>query len=290
MIKDLDYRNLNYLIKEFPVSYSYSSTLRFSSLFSARSYKANLDILYMAPDYSELENDTVFKSISDLKKLPYAHREVENLNKEFGGKVYAGKQAIKNKFLETASGYDVLHLAMHTLINDSMPMYSKLVFTPESGLNENQVFLNTSEVYKMNLKASMVTLSACNTGAGILKKGEGIMSLARGFVFAGVPSVIMTLWEVQDENGLEIMQLFYKHLSEGYRKDKAMQLAKMEVLNSSNMVKSHPNYWSAYIITGDTGELNIGNKKNDLWLLLLFSIPILFMFIYYKRVIYKINY
>ena len=289
-VNELDYRNLNYLIRDFPISYSYSSTLRFSSLFANKSFKTKLDILFMAPEYDKNMLDSSQKSLVNLKKLPFALTEVEDLHSEFGGKVYSGVNADKSRFMETAPSYDVLHLAMHTLINDSMPMYSKLVFSPMAGSDENDIFLNTSEIYKMNLKASMVTLSACNTGSGILKRGEGIMSLARGFVFAGVPSVVMTLWEVQDETGLKIMQLYYKFLSDGYKKDKAMQMAKIEVLNSSNMIKSHPNYWSAYIITGDTAELNIGNKKSDLWLLLLFSIPILFMLLFYKKVMTSVKY
>jgi len=289
-VKELDYRNLNYLIRDFPISYSYSSTLRFSSLFTSRTFKSKLDILFMAPEYDNNKSDSSIKSLMNLKKLPFALTEVEDLYDEFGGKIYSGAEADKSRFMETAPSYDVLHLAMHTLINDSMPMYSKLVFSPMAGSNDNDIFLNTSEIYKMNLNASMVTLSACNTGRGVLQRGEGIMSLARGFVFAGVPSVVMTLWEVQDETGLKIMQLYYKFLSDGYKKDKAMQMAKIEVLNSSNMIKSHPNYWSAYIITGDTAELNIGNKKSDLWLLLLFSIPILFMLLFYKRVMSNVKY
>jgi len=289
-VNELDYRHLNYLIKEFPISYSYSSTLRFSSIFASHSFKTKLDILFMAPEYDITKVDSSNKSLLNLKKLPFALTEVKDLYSEFGGKVYSGSDANKSRFMKTAPSYDVLHLAMHTLINDSMPMYSKLVFSPTSGNIDNDVFLNTSEIYKMNLKASMVTLSACNTGRGVLQKGEGIMSLARGFVFAGVPSVVMTLWEVQDETGLKIMQLYYKYLSEGNKKDKAMQMAKIKVLNSSNMIKSHPNYWSAYIITGDTSELNIGNKKSDIWLLLLFSVPILFMLIFYKKVVANVKY
>lgn len=289
-VNELDYRNLDYLIRDFPISYSYSSTLRFSTLFTRRSFKTKLDMLFMAPEYDNTKSDSSIKSLMNLKKLPFALTEVEDLYDEFGGKIYSGAEADKSRFMETAPSYDVLHLAMHTLINDSMPMYSKLVFSPMAGSNDNDIFLNTSEIYKMNLNASMVTLSACNTGRGVLQRGEGIMSLARGFVFAGVPSVVMTLWEVQDETGLKIMQLYYKFLSDGYKKDKAMQMAKIEVLNGSNMIKSHPNYWSAYIITGDTAELNIGNKKSDLWLLLLFSIPILFMLLFYKRVMSNVKY
>lgn len=283
-IKELDYRSLNYLINEFPISYSYSSTLRFSSYFNNPVYKTNLNILYMSPEYN---NDISYSSINSglkLKELPFAQREVTELQTEFGGKILRGKEALKSTFIKSSSNYDILHLAMHMLINDSLPMYSKLVFSAEGSDIENS-FLNTSEIYELNLKASMVTLSACNTGTGVLKKGEGIMSLARGFVFAGVPSVVMTLWEVQDESGLQIMKAFYNYLAQGLPKDEAMQLAKLDMLKSANMLKSHPNFWAAYIVTGDTAELNIVDERNNVWLLLLFVFPFLIVFILYRRVI-----
>ena len=275
IVKELDYKNLDYLIKEFPISYAYSSTLRFSPYFNNLEYKTNLSILYMSPDYQD--KDEII-----LHDLPFAKIEVDELQAEFGGKVLSGKMSLKSSFIQLAPSYDILHLAMHTIINDSLPMYSKLVFS-DDGLNNETRFLHTSDIYSLNLKASMVTLSACNTGNGILKKGEGIMSLARGFVFAGVPSVVMTLWEVQDESGLSVMKAFYSYLSKGLPKDEAMQMAKLDVLSSANMIKSHPNFWSAYIVTGDTATINIEDKRNNLWHLLFFVFPLIFIFIFYKK-------
>jgi len=283
-IKDLDYSSLNYLVKEFPISYSYSTTLRYSPYFNKPTYKTDLNILYMSPTYKDFISEIPDKELLQLTELPFAQAEVVDLQTEFGGKVLSGKKALKSTFLNTAKNYDILHLAMHTLINDSIPMYSKLVFSSD-GSDSEKMFLNTSEIYELNLKASMVTLSACNTGTGVLKKGEGIMSLARGFVFAGVPSVVMTLWSVEDETGLQLMKAFYTYLSAGLPKDEAMQLAKLDVLNSANMIKSHPNFWSAYIVTGDTAILNIVDERNNVWLMLLFVIPFLIVFILYRRVV-----
>lgn len=283
-IKELDYRSLNYLINEFPISYSYSSTLRFNPYSNNPIYKTNLNILYMSPQYHTDNSENLINSGLKLKELPYAQKEVTELQNEFGGKILKGKDALKSTFINSSSNYDILHLAMHTLINDSLPMYSKLVFSEEGSNVENR-FLNTSEIYELDLKASMVILSACNTGSGVLKKGEGIMSLARGFVFAGVPSVVMTLWEVQDESGLQVMKAFYTYLANGLSKDKAMQLAKLDMLKSANMIKSHPNFWSAYIVTGDTAKLNIVDERNNVWLLLFFVIPFLIVFILYRRMV-----
>ncbi len=100
----------------------------------------------------------------------------------------------------------------------------------------------------------------------------------------------MTLWEVQDESGLMIMKAFYSYLSEGLTKDKAMQLAKLDMLKSANMIKSHPNFWSAYIVTGDTSQLNITDEKDDLWFLLFFVIILFITFNLYRRTVRNESY
>ena len=101
----------------------------------------------------------------------------------------------------------------------------------------------------------LVTLSACNTGTGKLQHGEGIMSLSRGFVYAGVPSIVMTLWDVQDNSSSEIMKKYYTYLQMGYSKDNALRKSKLDFLENTNMLKAHPYYWSAYIVTGDSSPI-----------------------------------
>jgi len=98
-------------------------------------------------------------------------------------------------------------------------------------------------------------LSACNTGTGQLKKGEGIMSLARGFLYAGCPTIIMSLWEVEDESGTEIMTSFYRNLKKGKSKDESLRLAKLDYLESVNSRRAHPHYWLGFVIIGDNKPL-----------------------------------
>ncbi len=92
------------------------------------------------------------------------------------------------------------------------------------------VSLNTYEVYDIPLKAKMVVLSSCNTGTGILYSGEGILSLARGFIYSGGQSVIMSMWEIEDRSGTEIVKSFYKYLKRGATKSNALRKARMEYL------------------------------------------------------------
>jgi len=254
---ELDFKTMPYLLKESPISYSYSSTLKYNPYF-ANNEKINNELIAFAPEYVRSSGSSSQSREYNLTKLPNAEQEAKSIEKMWGGKVLTKDNATKSNFIMNAGDYDILHLAMHTLINDSLPMFSKLVFT-ETDADTATNLLNTYEIYDLDLNASMVTLSACNTGTGRLRTGEGIMSLARGFIYAGVPSIVMTLWEVQDKSGSEIMTEYYQNLMEGDPKDIALQKAKLKFLQSSPTIKTHPFYWSAYIVTGDTQPLRSKN-------------------------------
>ncbi|MDO8899257.1 MAG: CHAT domain-containing protein, partial [Bacteroidales bacterium] len=120
--------------------------------------------------------------------------------------------------------------------------------------------LDTYELYSLQLDASLVVLSACNTGSGQLRYGEGIMSLTRGFFYAGVPSIVMTSWEINDNSGALLMEYFYKYLKDGMPKDIALQKAKLDYLEQSNQLKSHPFFWAAYMVIGDVTPIESGNS------------------------------
>jgi CHAT domain-containing protein len=130
-------------------------------------------------------------------------------------------------------------------------------------------------------------LSACNTGYGRLQKGEGIMSLARGFKYAGAPSIVFTLWEVQDKATSGIMEGFYTFLKAGDRKDVALQKAKVNFLAHANQLKSHPYYWSSFLLTGDTGQIIHKQEESTSGRLIVFGILLLtllwFAVVYWKK-------
>jgi CHAT domain-containing protein len=129
----------------------------------------------------------------------------------------------------------------------------------------------------------MVVLSACNSGAGTLYSGEGLMSLARGFILAGASSVIKTSWEINDETSKEIISRFYRHLSKGKEKDVAMRLAKLEYLKNSSPAFTNPYYWAAYEVLGDTRP--VVDKKEEPVLILVYSVIIItgLAIVYFRR-------
>ncbi|MBK7213321.1 MAG: CHAT domain-containing protein [Bacteroidales bacterium] len=273
-VKAKGYRSLPYLIKEVPVSYAPSATALFEG-FRNPEAKGNKQVLAFAPSYENIKNVKVDELLRGkvyrdyLLPIPGAQVEVQKLKKVLRSNVYEGSSATEGNFKRLAGDYSILHLAMHTVINNKNPLYSKLVFY-HSKDNSEDGLLNTSELFGMQLNADLAVLSACNTGTGKLEKGEGIMSLSRGFFYAGVPSIVMTSWAVEDQSGSELMSSFYKYLAEGKPKNECLRLAKLDYLEQSDQLKSHPHFWAAYMTIGDISPIQ-GLKRPIPWMIIFIS-------------------
>ncbi|MDX2444461.1 MAG: CHAT domain-containing protein, partial [Bacteroidales bacterium] len=258
-IKKVEFHTLPYLLKSNPINYSYSATLLLNEKAAGRFSKTKL--LAFAPKYlnaSLLGNKSegfLRSEFGGLNPLPFSRQEVETIMELSRGTILIDEEATETQFKEMAPHFDILHLAMHTLIDNVEPMYSKLAFTYSEMDTLNDGFLNINELYNLQLNAKLAVLSSCNSGSGKLQKGEGIMSIARGFMYAGCPSVVMTLWEVEDKSGSEIMEKFYRYLKKGHSKNRALRNAKLEFLEEANLLKSHPYFWSAYITLGDNSPV-----------------------------------
>lgn len=281
----LNYRNLHYLIKDNTITYHNSATLGFKDKSTSYGFSSTKTILAFAPSYEGVDDSILIteRAYRDkLYPLPGVKEEVNNIAKVISGDLFIDEQATEANFKANASDYDVLHLAMHTIIDDENPMFSKLVFTQNSDSLEDGL-LNTHEIYNMNFNARMVVLSACNTGDGKLLKGEGVMSLARGFFYAGCPSVIMTLWTVEDKTGSNLMSNFYTFLAQGLKKDNALRQAKLEYLKTADALKSHPYFWSGYVTLGNVEPLYDYGLINKLMYFVLGLVGIVILLFFRKR-------
>ncbi|WP_127344764.1 CHAT domain-containing protein [Ancylomarina longa] len=281
----MNYRNLNYLIRNNTITYNNSATLGFTAKKSKSHFLSNNEVLAFAPSYENISDSILYTKRSVREKLyplPGVKEEVKNISKVISGDIYMDNAATERNFKEHAGDYDVLHLAMHTIIDDKNPMYSKLVFTQVPDSTEDGL-LNTNEIYNMKFNARMVVLSACNTGDGKLLKGEGVMSLARGFFYAGCPSIIMTLWTVEDKTGSNLMTNFYSFLAQGMDKDDALRQAKLEYLKTADPLKSHPYFWSGYVTLGDVEPLYNNNLIWRLIYLAIGSFGIFMVFFFLRR-------
>ncbi len=161
--------------------------------------------------------------------------------------LYLNDEAREETYKSEAGKYSIIHLAMHTIVNDQSPMNSAMIFAqPDDSINDG--LLRTYEVYGIPLRAKMVVLSSCNTGNGLFSSGEGILSLARGFLYSGSQSVVMSLWQIEDRSGTEIIKMFYDNLKKGMSKSRALKKARHEYLKNSSQLRSHPYFWSALVV------------------------------------------
>jgi CHAT domain-containing protein/Tfp pilus assembly protein PilF len=246
------YHDLAYLVKDFDIQYLYSAATTLNG-------KENI----MPANFG---NSGLFGgfAVEDIS-LPGTVLEIKRIAEILGGDTWAGIHATERNFKAKAKNYPVLHLSMHAFLDDINPMYSKFVFTGSQDAIEDD-FLTIAEIYNMKINAQLAVLSACETGDGILSRGEGIMSLSRAFAYAGCPSVVTSLWKVESETTSSLMLDFYQNLMQGFPKDRSMRLAKLNYLKSTeDPLRAHPHFWLSFIVTGDTAPVKL-EGKNHWWI------------------------
>jgi CHAT domain-containing protein len=156
-------------------------------------------------------------------------------------------------------------------------MLSSLALTENLDSTQNN-FLQAYEIASMELNANLIVLSACETGFGKFEQGEGIMSLARSFMYAGTPSLVVSLWSVNDQSTSIIMQDFYKNLIANMPKNEALRQAKLNYIQRATGVAAHPAFWSPFIQLGNEEAIVIQTKSSSIyWFIGIGSILILFL-------------
>lgn len=269
----------SFLVEEYSVSYVYS--LRLLEIQKSIKDRSKNMLAAFSPDYSaeyisSTDNEALNRLVrSGNYELRGARQEAQNVNSIFGGDLYMGSAATKSNFLENISKYDIIHLAMHALVDEHDANASNFIFD-----GDERLYL--SEFYNMKIPSNLAVLSACDTGSGALKDGEGVQSLSRAFTYAGVKSTVMSLWPVPDRETSAIMIDFYINLKAGKSKDEALKLAKINYLkNVSEVELRHPYYWAGFIVSGDVAPLETG--LGFWWYIGIALLVLLLLFWYLKR-------
>jgi len=194
--------------------------------------------------------------------LPGAEEEIQTILGYFqNSKGYTGEDATKQRFFHEAGSYQVLHLATHGVFDKYHPMFSSLEFSPKS-------YVYAREIFGLQLRATLVTLSGCETflpqQIGVddfhaSVSGDEFVGFIRAFMYAGVPSVLASLWRVDDTATQYLMSAFYQNLS-NLGKAKALQEASHAVIRTTLQIGRrkkkdlrlvHPFFWSSFVLIGD---------------------------------------
>jgi len=257
--------NMNYLLEHLPVSYSYSVKLLLRDFLSRPAIYEN-EFVGFAPTFNSfVTSEERSCSYGELSNLACNQDEVHSINELLKGKEWLSNSAIKRDFEIQAKSSRIVHLATHACVDED-PQNHRVFFADD--------YLTSLDLYNMDMNVGMAVLSACNTGSGKVVKGEGVMSLARGFINAGCSSTIMSRWSVDDCATSDLMLEFYNCLYNGHEKDRALQLAKLHYLDSVEKHRMHPYYWSSFIPFGNMESISLDRAKDrrPIALLILLSV------------------
>jgi CHAT domain-containing protein/tetratricopeptide (TPR) repeat protein len=267
------WRNLDFLLRHHPIAYVNSASIHFGFNDLQREAPTG-GVLAMAPIFA----GTSRENRNQLNALKFTEQEVKGIAQIFPTQISLGADATEAYFRQHAPHFRVLHLATHGIADLSNPHDSHILLSQDPSFPEDGA-LYLSELMNMRLSADMVVLSACNTGRGKLLEGEGAVSLARAFQYAGCPSVVMSLWEVDDLATAKVMELFYEYLAQGHTKPQALRLAKLNYLDSARPERTHPWFWAGFIQNGNTAPLS-GLEGSGIWLWLILGGLALWVFIW----------
>ena len=181
--------------------------------------------------------------------IPHSAREVREVGRFAGerSEIHLGTDAGEHLFKRrVGAGFRVVHLATHALLSERQPSRSALVLAADAA--EEDGFLQAREISALSIPSDLVVLSGCRTARGRILAGEGVQSLARAFFEAGTPSVVATLWEVEDRAAADLMGAFYRQLAAGLPKTDALRAAKLEQIRGRS---PSPRHWAAFVLLGD---------------------------------------
>lgn len=187
-------------------------------------------------------------SYSNGGALPYALQEGQLLQQLLGQHQhhhYQEQEATIARFQMEANHHRLIHLATHAQFRPDAPLFSSLLLADGE--------LTAHDIYNQELQASLVTLSACETGLGALGGGDELLGLSRACLYAGASSIALSLWQVHDEAGAYLMQEFYYRLLAGESKAVALRQAQLKLLHEPRF--QHPFHWSPFVLVGDPGIL-----------------------------------
>ncbi|HEY9487951.1 MAG TPA: CHAT domain-containing tetratricopeptide repeat protein, partial [Chryseosolibacter sp.] len=259
------FRDLAYMIHDHEISYAYSCSILF--------HKGD----HPAAGNDKIEKVLAFSYSGDMKQsgrsmqdqrpvLPGTFSELETLSGIFSNvSRFTDKNALKGNFIKMARDHDLIHLGLHGIGDPEVADHSRLVF-PSDSMNTSDLY--AYEIYNMKIDAKLVVLSACETGIGKQQQGEGIFSIARAFRYAGCPSVVMSMWRVNDRFTASLMESFYKDLHAGNPLAASLRNAKRKFLETSTDFTSHPANWSAFVLNGNNQSFEVSRSYYTLILLL----------------------
>lgn len=254
----LEPRNGRYLLEDYAISYAPSLSVLKEMSGRKTDERAPASLLAFGNPTVPAEIAANIKTTyrgENLGPLPDAEMEVDALKGIWGGsssRVLIGPNARKNVFRQEASKYKIIHLATHGILDDTSPMYSRLLMARVENDASDDGLLEAREIVQLNLNADLVVLSACQTARGRVGAGEGMIGISWAFFVAGVPTMVASQWKVDSASTAKLMIDFHRRLKEqsnqSQTKPSALQQASLNLMKDPRY--RHPYFWAGFILMG----------------------------------------
>ncbi len=288
-IKTFEDLKANSLLAKHNISYNFSLLL-LNKAQKPSFYSDNF--IGFAPQFSDEMKQDYLLAISDSLSLdksymtllpqPFSATLTNDYSKIFKGSSFLNEQATKTLFSKQAKEHKIIHIGTHAESNNISPELSRLIFAKTNESMDNSLF--TYEIYNLNLNSNLAILTACETGKPTYQSGEGMISLAHAFNYAGSESMLTSLWKIDEQSSNQILKLFYNNLSDGMSKDQALRQAKLDYIASAKGRTIAPQYWAGLVLIGDASPIDLNSSSNSLmfWLIGL-GILILLVLLYMTK-------
>jgi len=191
----------------------------------------------------------------ELDRLINSKTELEQISSYFpdSNEIFLRESAKESTVKNSLSDVRYIHFATHGILDERNPEFSGVIMNLVQADKPEDGFLQASEIFDLKLNSDLVVLSACETGLGKVIKGEGMVGLTRSFLFAGTPSIVVSLWTVGDESTSKLMIYLYRFLGEGMPKDEALRKARITLMNEKDedeFLFPDPFFWGPFILNG----------------------------------------
>ena len=258
------------LLARHTISYHYSLGLVGQKQKKSSSHLENF--VAFAPGFLDEEKKKYQQGIEDsfnidrnyisLLPQPFTLAFVSKARNMLGGKAYTNQASTAASFRNNAGRNRIIHIGTHAESNNLVPEFSRLIFSKTERADEqNSIYLH--ELYNCDLTSDLAVLTACESGRPGYQDGEGMISLAHAFNYAGSESILTGLWKIDEKASTILMENFYKYLVDGMDKDEALRQAKLDYLKTSKGRMLAPQYWAGLVLMGDTSPVELEKPASN---------------------------
>ncbi|WOD44153.1 CHAT domain-containing protein [Hwangdonia lutea] len=275
----------NSLLSKYSISYNYSLLL----VDNKKTVDYQNDFIAFAPEFNDkmktdykiaiTDSIAIDKTYLKLIPQPFSVDLAKEFSQLFNGTSFINEKASKQIFKNEANEHKIIHIGTHAESNNITPELSRLIFAKNDDNEDNSLY--TYEIYNENLNSNLAILTACETGKPTFQAGEGMISLAHAFNYAGSESILTSLWKIDEQSSAKIIELFYNNIKNGLPKDKALQQAKLDYIAQAEGRTVTPQYWAGLVLIGDVSPIALQTDSNTIfyWLFAMLGLVLLIVLV-----------